>query len=80
MIRRLYKRTVTTERIVINHNIEHHGPVSGESFRVDVIKKDGETETVVFTRNHSGSIEVEETADGNFRLNGTVVTGKLINE
>ena len=55
----------------IRKRIERHSAVSGESFRVEVIKTDGETETTVYTRAHKGSINVEETTDGSFRLNGT---------
>ena len=47
------------------------GPIKGASFRVEVIKIDGETETTIYSRDHAGQIEVEETLDGSFRLNGT---------
>lgn len=72
MIRRAYKRKTTIERSVI----KSHGPGSftsvGESFRVEVIKTDGDTEMTVYAREHEGSIKVEEMTDGDFRLNGTL--------
>jgi hypothetical protein len=72
--RRIYRRVTTTERIVAESGEPREvrvGPIEGESFRIEVIKTDGETETTIYSRDHSGRIEVEETLDGNFRLNGT---------
>lgn len=69
-LRRTYKRMTTTERSVAA--ADRAATFEGERFRVEVIKTDGGTETTIYSRDHAGSIEVEESIDGNFRLNGIV--------
>jgi hypothetical protein len=79
-IRRVYRRVTTTDRIVTESGEPPEicvGPIVGESFRVEVIKTDGEIETTIYSREHAGSIEVAETLDGNFRLKGTTSPKEL---
>ncbi|MDM7922872.1 MAG: hypothetical protein QUS14_11275 [Pyrinomonadaceae bacterium] len=71
-VRRIYRRVTTTERIAADRADEERSrPFEGGSFRVEVIKTDGEVETTIYARDHAGRIEVEESLDGSFRLNGT---------
>ncbi len=69
--KRIYRRVTTTERIVVPPQELAVGPIHGETFRVEVFVKEGSEEKLVYEREHTGTVEVEELADGNIRLCGT---------
>lgn len=65
---KVYRRRTTLERrISFEQNTEVHTE-RGESFRIEVKRSDRNGDMTVFAREHTGSIEVEELTDGNFRV------------
>ncbi len=68
--RRIYRRVTTTERIVFQPDQCTVGTINGETFRVEIFVKDGAEEKLVYEREHTGRVEVEELDDGDFRLTG----------
>ncbi|MBP6004610.1 MAG: hypothetical protein KA746_14340 [Pyrinomonadaceae bacterium] len=75
-IRRIYRRVTTTERIIIPPEGLTGRLVNGDTFRVEIFKKDGSEEELVYEREHTGSVEVEELDNGKFILTGDVFPDK----
>ncbi len=73
-LKRFYRRVVTTERLTTKDLSEDRDPVKGGMFRFEIFKTDGDGETLVYERKHTGSIEVEEKLNGDFRV--TAETGQ----
>lgn len=75
-IRRIYRRVTTTERIVVPLEGLVSRPIDGDTFRVEIFKKAGSEEKLVYEREHTGSVEVEELDNGKFVLTGDVFPDK----
>ena len=72
--RRIYRRVVTTERVVMDAVTGAKEIAQGERFRVEVIDTTGPNELKVYSRQFTGRIDVEETADGDFHLIGSKIS------
>lgn len=76
LTRRIYRRVTVTERIVLRPEETRTAPIDGDTFRVEVFVKSGSDEKMIYERDHSGTVAVEELDGGNFILTGEVSCGK----
>lgn len=71
-IKRIYRRIETTETTTLrsSRSDKAEGFIAGDRFTVEVYYEDIMGPIRVYSREHRGSLEVEELIDGEFRLTG----------
>ncbi|MBK9162432.1 MAG: hypothetical protein IPM21_00685 [Acidobacteria bacterium] len=71
-IRRIYRRVTTTKRIRVEQATVDTPATSfsGETFTVEIYREEPTGQERIYSRQHTGKVEVEELLDGEFRLTG----------